>query len=167
METAGPYRLVDRETGEKFIVWEGSDDNNDADTPIPSAEVLSWKPPVADDRQESEQSLSSPPLVTFAQNLKSLIKETSKNYMEYSQIGSATIAGDSSSSDANRIDSFGSGRAQGDSPQDSYLKDNSAVNEEIEATNSFRLNSREDDYASFLDRSVPRNASFMGWGGAA
>ncbi|CAL9116438.1 unnamed protein product [Musa acuminata var. zebrina] len=85
--------------------------------------------------------------------------------MEDSQIGSATIAGDSSSSDANRIDSFGSGRAQGDSPQDSYLKDNSAVNEEIEATNSLRLNSREDDYASFLDRSVPRNASFMGWGG--
>ncbi|URD76594.1 DEAD-box ATP-dependent RNA helicase [Musa troglodytarum] len=120
METTGACRLVDRETGEKFIVWGDSVDNDDADTPIPSAVVLSWKPPIADGRQED------------------------------SQIESATIVGDSSSSDADRIDSFGSGRAQ--------------VNEEIEATNSLHLNSREDDYASFLDRSVPRNASFMGWG---
>ncbi|RRT51422.1 hypothetical protein B296_00051115 [Ensete ventricosum] len=202
METAGAYRLVDRETGEKLIVWGGSDDNDDADTPIPSAEVLSWKPLSADGRQEGEQSLSSPPLVIFvaevfyttgvdvtmpiaeignkkvapaggslrsfrrlkAQKVKSLIKKTSKNYMAHSQIGSVTVVGDSSSSDTNQIDSFGSGRAQGDSPQDSDLKDNSAVNEETEVTDSL---SREDDYASFLDRSVPRNASFRGWRGAA
>ncbi|RWV97116.1 hypothetical protein GW17_00040118 [Ensete ventricosum] len=205
METAGAYRLVDRETGEKLIVWGGSDDNDDADTPIPSAEVLSWKPLSADGRQEGEQSLSSTPLVIFvaevfyttgvdvtmpiaeignkkvapaggslrsfrrlkAQKVKSLIKKTSKNYMAHSQIGSVTVVGDSSSSDTNQIDSFGSGRAQGDSPQDSDLKDNSAVNEETEVTDSLRLNSREDDYASFLDRSVPRNASLRGWRGAA
>ncbi|XP_064994899.1 DEAD-box ATP-dependent RNA helicase 50 isoform X2 [Musa acuminata AAA Group] len=100
-----------------------------------------------------------------AQKVKSLIKKTSKNYMDDSKIGSVTFVGDSPSSDTNRTDSFGCGRAQG--LKDSDLKDNSAVNEETEATNSLRLNSREDDYASFLDRSVPRNASFRGWGGAA
>ena len=100
-----------------------------------------------------------------AQKVKSLIKKTSKNYMDDSKIGSVTFVGDSPSSDTNQTDSFGCGRAQG--LKDSDLKDNSAVNEETEATNSLRLNSREDDYASFLDRSVPRNASFMGWGGAA
>ncbi|XP_018678312.2 DEAD-box ATP-dependent RNA helicase 50 isoform X1 [Musa acuminata AAA Group] len=182
METAGAYRLVDRETGEKFIVWGGSDDNDDADTPIPSAEVLSWKPPTADGRQEgvdvtmpidetgnkkvapaggSRRSFGR----LKAQKVKSLIKKTSKNYMDDSKIGSVTFVGDSPSSDTNRTDSFGCGRAQG--LKDSDLKDNSAVNEETEATNSLRLNSREDDYASFLDRSVPRNASFRGWGGAA
>ncbi|CAL9174312.1 unnamed protein product [Musa hybrid cultivar] len=182
METAGAYRLVDRETGEKFIVWGGSDDNDDADTPIPSAEVLSWKPPTAEGRQEgvdvtmpidetgnkkvapaggSRRSFGR----LKAQKVKSLIKKTSKNYMDDSKIGSVTFVGDSPSSDTNRTDSFGCGRAQG--LKDSDLKDNSAVNEETEATNSLRLNSREDDYASFLDRSVPRNASFRGWGGAA
>lgn len=182
METAGAYRLVDRETGEKFIVWGGSDDNDDADTPIPSAEVLSWKPPTADGRQEgvdvtmpidetgnkkvapaggSRRSFGR----LKAQKVKSLIKKTSKNYMDDSKIGSVTFVGDSPSSDTNRTDSFGCGRAQG--LKDSDLKDNSAVNEETEATNSLRLNSREDDYASFLDRSVPRNASFRGWGDAA
>ncbi|CAD5183135.1 unnamed protein product [Musa acuminata subsp. malaccensis] len=182
METAGAYRLVDRETGEKFIVWGGSDNNDDADTPIPSAEVLSWKPPTADGRQEgvdvtmpidetgnkkvapaggSRRSFGR----LKAQKVKSLIKKTSKNYMDDSKIGSVTFVGDSPSSDTNRTDSFGCGRAQG--LKDSDLKDNSAVNEETEATNSLRLNSREDDYASFLDRSVPRNASFRGWGGAA
>ncbi|CAL9750344.1 unnamed protein product [Musa acuminata subsp. burmannicoides] len=182
METAGAYRLVDRETGEKFIVWGGSDDNDDADTPIPSAEVLSWKPPTADGRQEgvdvtmpidetgnkkvapaggSRRSFGR----LKAQKVKSLIKKTSKNYMDDSKIGSVTFVGDSPSSDTNRTDSFGCGRAQG--LKDSDLKDNSAVNEETEATNSLRLNSREDDYASFLDRSVSRNASFRGWGGAA
>ncbi|THU62622.1 hypothetical protein C4D60_Mb01t07040 [Musa balbisiana] len=182
METAGAYRLVDRETGEKFIVWGGSDDNDDADTPIPSAEVLSWKPPTADGRQEgvdvtmpndeTGNKIVAPAggsLRSFgrlkAQKVKSLIKKTSKNYMDGSKIGSVTFVGDSPSSDTNRTDSFGCGRAQG--LKDSDLKDNSAVNEETEATNSLRSNSREDDYALFLDRSVPRNASFRGWGGAA
>ncbi|URD73768.1 DEAD-box ATP-dependent RNA helicase [Musa troglodytarum] len=182
METAGAYRLVDRETGEKFIVWGGSDDNDDADTPIPSAEVLSWKPPSADGRQggvdatmpideigNKKVAPAGGSLRSFgrlkAQKVKSLIKKTSKNYMDDSKIGSVTVVGDSPSSDTNRTDSFGCGRAQG--LKDSDLKDNSTVNEETEATNSLQLNSREDDYASFLDRSVPRNASFRGWGGAA
>ncbi|KAI4311040.1 hypothetical protein MLD38_035977 [Melastoma candidum] len=40
METSGAYQLVDEETGEKFIVWGGSDDG--PDSPIPSKDVLSW-----------------------------------------------------------------------------------------------------------------------------
>lgn len=40
LETPGAYQLVDNETGEKFILWGGIDD----DSSIPSKEVLSWKP---------------------------------------------------------------------------------------------------------------------------
>lgn len=40
METSGAYQLVDEESGDKFIVWGGSDDG--LDSPIPSKDVLSW-----------------------------------------------------------------------------------------------------------------------------
>ncbi|KAK9288451.1 hypothetical protein L1049_016908 [Liquidambar formosana] len=40
METSGAYQLIDDETGEKFIVWGGIED----DSPIPSKDVLSWNP---------------------------------------------------------------------------------------------------------------------------
>ncbi|KAF8392757.1 hypothetical protein HHK36_023106 [Tetracentron sinense] len=40
MDTPGAYQLIDDDTGEKFIVWGGIDDHS----PIPSKEVLSWKP---------------------------------------------------------------------------------------------------------------------------
>ncbi|KAG0475103.1 hypothetical protein HPP92_014789 [Vanilla planifolia] len=40
MDTAGAYRLIDDETGENFIIWGGVEE----DAPIPSQEVLSWKP---------------------------------------------------------------------------------------------------------------------------
>uniref|UniRef100_A0A5B7BVN7 Putative DEAD-box ATP-dependent RNA helicase 50 n=1 Tax=Davidia involucrata TaxID=16924 RepID=A0A5B7BVN7_DAVIN len=45
METPGAYQLIDDETGEKFIVWGGIDDDDDSSN-IPSKEVLSWKPSV-------------------------------------------------------------------------------------------------------------------------
>ncbi|KAF9601325.1 hypothetical protein IFM89_018753 [Coptis chinensis] len=38
METSGAYQLIDEETGEKCIVW------GDDDGPVPSKDVLSWKP---------------------------------------------------------------------------------------------------------------------------
>jgi hypothetical protein len=40
METPGAYQLIDNDTGEKFIVWGGGDD----DSSIPSKDILSWKP---------------------------------------------------------------------------------------------------------------------------
>ncbi|CAN4119753.1 unnamed protein product [Withania somnifera] len=40
MDAPGAYQLIDQDTGEKFIVW-GDDSSN---SPIPSKEVLSWKP---------------------------------------------------------------------------------------------------------------------------
>lgn len=43
METSGAYQLIDEETGDKIIVWGGAE--NGPDSPIPSAEVLSWRPP--------------------------------------------------------------------------------------------------------------------------
>lgn len=41
MDTAGAYRLIDEETGEDVIVWGGIDD---ATSPIPSQEAITWKP---------------------------------------------------------------------------------------------------------------------------
>lgn len=43
MDTPGAYQLIDEDTGEKFIVWGGSEDDT-CSSPIPSNEVLSWKP---------------------------------------------------------------------------------------------------------------------------
>ncbi|GMY33751.1 DEAD-box ATP-dependent RNA helicase 50-like isoform X1 [Fagus crenata] len=40
MEAPGAYQLIDNDTGEKFIVWGGGDD----DSSIPSKDILSWKP---------------------------------------------------------------------------------------------------------------------------
>ncbi|XP_078436312.1 DEA(D/H)-box RNA helicase family protein [Wolffia australiana] len=45
MDTAGAYQVVDEETGEKFIVWGGADDG--LDSPVPSKDVLNWKPAAA------------------------------------------------------------------------------------------------------------------------
>ncbi|KAK8952464.1 DEAD-box ATP-dependent RNA helicase 50 [Platanthera zijinensis] len=41
MDTAGAYRMIDEETGENVIVWGGIDD---AASPIPSQETITWKP---------------------------------------------------------------------------------------------------------------------------
>uniref|UniRef100_A0A7N0T1Z2 Uncharacterized protein n=2 Tax=Kalanchoe fedtschenkoi TaxID=63787 RepID=A0A7N0T1Z2_KALFE len=43
METAGAYHLVDEESGEKFIVWGGSEEDAEAAV-MPSKDVLTWKP---------------------------------------------------------------------------------------------------------------------------
>ena len=45
METPGAYQLIDNDTGEKFIVWGGSDDGR-PDSPIPSKDILSWQPSI-------------------------------------------------------------------------------------------------------------------------
>jgi hypothetical protein len=50
METPGAYQLVDDDTGEKFIVWGGSDDS-----PSPSKDILSWKPSTAKTLNKKEQ----------------------------------------------------------------------------------------------------------------
>lgn len=42
MDTPGAYQLIDNETGEKFIVW-GGEENDPPDSPLPSQQVLSWK----------------------------------------------------------------------------------------------------------------------------
>ncbi|KAL4572535.1 hypothetical protein LXL04_019314 [Taraxacum kok-saghyz] len=43
LETPGAYELVDEDSGDKFIVWGGTDDD-DYQAPIPSKEVLHWEP---------------------------------------------------------------------------------------------------------------------------
>ncbi|CDP16926.1 unnamed protein product [Coffea canephora] len=43
LDTPGAYQLIDNETGEKFIVW-GGEENDPPNSPIPSQQVLSWEP---------------------------------------------------------------------------------------------------------------------------
>lgn len=77
MDTPGAYQLIDEHTGEKFIVWGGSDDGGDDS--IPSEQVLSWKPeavkssdcessyivPDAAPKQMGAQRIQSFSLLTF------------------------------------------------------------------------------------------------------
>lgn len=68
METPGAYQLIDNDTGEKFIVWGGSDDGH-PDSPIPSKDILSWQPSITttttvipnnrDDARDTTTSISS------------------------------------------------------------------------------------------------------------
>ncbi|KAL9691615.1 hypothetical protein QQ045_012040 [Rhodiola kirilowii] len=44
MDAAGAYRLVDEESGEKFIVWGGSEEDEKQASALPSKDVLTWKP---------------------------------------------------------------------------------------------------------------------------
>ncbi|KAF5191421.1 Dead-box atp-dependent rna helicase [Thalictrum thalictroides] len=46
------YELIDEETGEKCIVWGGVDD----DTPVPTKEVVSWKPNTKDSSNRSDRA---------------------------------------------------------------------------------------------------------------
>jgi hypothetical protein len=54
LETSGAYQLIDDDTGEKFIVWGGSDDDNHG-SPIPSKNTLSWKPSTANILKKKER----------------------------------------------------------------------------------------------------------------
>ncbi|KAJ8560373.1 hypothetical protein K7X08_004431 [Anisodus acutangulus] len=40
MDTPGAYQVIDEESGDKYIVWGGAED----DSHIPSKDVLSWSP---------------------------------------------------------------------------------------------------------------------------
>ncbi|GAB2294200.1 hypothetical protein Dimus_028418 [Dionaea muscipula] len=56
MDTPGAYELIDEESGERVIVWGGTGDEDDA-APIPSKQVLSWKP--GDDENRSSISVEN------------------------------------------------------------------------------------------------------------
>ncbi|KAJ3681304.1 hypothetical protein LUZ60_015793 [Juncus effusus] len=78
MENAGAYRLIDKETGEKVIVWGGADDADDE--PIPSSHVLSWRN--NGQREGTESSSHESVVVGFGrlktQKVKSLIKKSTQ-----------------------------------------------------------------------------------------
>lgn len=42
LETPGAYQLIDNKTGNKVIVWGGTDDDDESS--IPSNEILHWEP---------------------------------------------------------------------------------------------------------------------------
>lgn len=42
MDTAGAYQLIDNETGEKFIIW-GGEENDPHDSSLPTEQILSCK----------------------------------------------------------------------------------------------------------------------------
>ncbi|KAK3189332.1 hypothetical protein Dsin_028893 [Dipteronia sinensis] len=84
LETSGAYQLVDEETGEKLILWGGSDDDP-LFSPIPPKLLLrssNWKPhiPVAtnnDSPPPSTRKLSSSFSRLKAQRVRALVNKTS------------------------------------------------------------------------------------------
>lgn len=54
MEAPGAYELIDEETGEKVIVWGGSEDSDDVG--IPSQHVISWTPTKKEKKKTSSSS---------------------------------------------------------------------------------------------------------------
>ncbi|WOL03222.1 DEAD-box ATP-dependent RNA helicase 50 [Canna indica] len=176
METSGAYQLVDRETGEKVIVWGGSDENDESNSFIPSEDALSWTPPSADDQQkgvdastplaENRNKTVAPTggaLGSFrrlkAQKVKALLKKSSKNYVG-NQVGSVTNPNKSPSHDVNHRDPSGTTRRR-------YmnLKHNSTLQKEVEGTESFDMHPKQENGASYP--SVPIGSSLRGWSGAA
>lgn len=74
MDTAGAYRLVDDQTGDKFIVLGGATDD-DADASVPSPEqLLSWKP------STSQQSMPQQPQGPSSSSLSTTICYFMPNY---------------------------------------------------------------------------------------
>ncbi|XP_042385726.1 DEAD-box ATP-dependent RNA helicase 50-like isoform X1 [Zingiber officinale] len=179
MDTAGAYRLVDRETGETFIVWGGSDDD---DSSVPSEKVLSWRPGANDERKVAEffetpgvnasrpvaeienkkVASASDSLRSFgrlkAQKVKALIKRSSKNRADNSQVGSEKDA----EGIVNHNDSLGGTRRSADLHRDADLNYNSR-RKEVKGTDSPEIYSRKDDGALSRDSSFPLS-SFKGWG---
>ncbi|KAI9194926.1 hypothetical protein LWI28_010196 [Acer negundo] len=89
LETSGAYQLVDEETGEKLIVWGGSDDDPLL-SPIPPKQLLrssNWKPhipvPVAtnnDSPPPSTKKSSSSFSRLKAQRVRALVNKTSSTH---------------------------------------------------------------------------------------
>ncbi|KAK1593057.1 hypothetical protein Q3G72_035171 [Acer saccharum] len=89
LETSGAYQLVDEETGEKLIVWGGSDDDPLL-SPIPPKQLLrssNWKPhipvPVATDNDSpppSTKKSSSSFSRLKAQRVRALVNKTSSTH---------------------------------------------------------------------------------------
>ncbi|XP_074583609.1 DEAD-box ATP-dependent RNA helicase 50-like [Curcuma longa] len=180
MDTAGAYRLVDRETGETFIVWGGSDDD---DSSVPSEKVLSWRPGANDERKvagifdtkgvnasrpaaETENkkvASASESLRSFgrlkAQKVKALIKRSSKDRVEYSQVGSEKDV----EGVVNHNDSLGGTKRTAELHRDADLNYNSRL-KEVKGTDSPEIYSRKDDGVLSQDSSFPVS-SFKGWGG--
>ncbi|KAG0485945.1 hypothetical protein HPP92_009826 [Vanilla planifolia] len=92
MDTAGAYRLIDDETGENFIIWGGVEE----DAPIPSQEVLSWKPKEKPGQPGGEK-ISSGSLGGFARLKIPKVRALVKN----SQVG--VESGRSSKKDNGRV----------------------------------------------------------------
>lgn len=65
LETAGAYELIDNDTGEKVIVWGGTDDDHDHDPPIPPKHLLdssNWN------KDPSQPTTSAPGPLSLSQS---------------------------------------------------------------------------------------------------
>nr|AIC82455.1 DEAD-box ATP-dependent RNA helicase [Cocos nucifera] len=189
METSGAYQLIDEETGDKFIVWGGAE--NGPDSPIPSAEVLLWRPPgrggTRTGKQERPQKgveatapvaeMGSKPTASVggsiggfgrlkAPKVKALMKSSSERNSKVNAPRNRISASD----DADDMDSsvFSNAKTSLGLLQHKELNDGVLTDEKVGNTNSVHFLSRKDSRAEDVDASLPRIvSSSRGWGGAA
>ncbi|PIA35798.1 hypothetical protein AQUCO_03500276v1 [Aquilegia coerulea] len=189
LETPGAYELIDEETGEKCIVWGGVDD----DTPIPSKEMLSWKPSNEDTSKKSETTKGGVRSVgSFAklkvQKLRAITRKSSRNKQddtgsdsENSVFDDVSFSGSDSESDnvvrKTNVGVFKNKRIVSRTPKSQYVRDRVGSNETVPSSNrskiyrdneyrkeSSRAYENEDDIDK-RDISIPRAASSASLGG--
>ncbi|XP_038978955.1 DEAD-box ATP-dependent RNA helicase 50 isoform X2 [Phoenix dactylifera] len=189
METSGAYQLIDEETGDKFIVWGGAE--NGPDSPIPSAEVLSWRPPrkggtgIGNEERPRKGVEATAPVAEIgckptasvggstggfgrlkAPKVKALMKKSSQRNSKENAPSNRILGPD----DADRMDSseFRNAETSLGSLQPKESNDSVLTDEKVGNTNSVHFISRKDARDEEVDVSVPRIvSSSRGWGGAA
>ncbi|XP_073106815.1 DEAD-box ATP-dependent RNA helicase 50 isoform X3 [Elaeis guineensis] len=189
METSGAYQLIDEETGDKFIVWGGAE--NGLDSPIPSAEVLSWRPPrqggTGMGNEERPQKgveatapvaeMGSKPTASVGGSIggfgrlkvpkvKALMKSSSRrNRRENAARNRVSVSDDADVMDSSE---FSNAKTSLGLLQHKELNDSVLTDEKVGNTNSVHFLSRKDARAEDVDASLPRIvSSSRGWGGAA
>ncbi|KAI3810689.1 hypothetical protein L1987_20311 [Smallanthus sonchifolius] len=135
LETPGAYELVDEESGDKFIVWGDTDD----EAPIPTKEVLQWKPLAA-----SEDALRPHTSDAAVTRPRASSKGVSRSF-ERLRAGRVRDLGRASSSEKGQKDG------------DSRSGPNVSVHEETLLAKQNRSNVMKDDDVADVDRSISKS----------
>ncbi|XP_072974854.1 DEAD-box ATP-dependent RNA helicase 50 isoform X1 [Typha angustifolia] len=194
LETAGAYELVDKESGEKVIVWGGADDDV-RESPVPSDEVLSWSPRSRkEEEKENEKDAFDATGVEMnaavaefgakptgrlgqsvgsfgrlkAQKIKSLIRRSARISKESTNYNRGRQAGNIPFDGADHIEPFdlNSGKTSLGFSQQEELNNN-ANNERVRDTHTLHVEPEEYTRAANVGMPASKvSSSTKGWGDA-
>ncbi|KAI7745024.1 hypothetical protein M8C21_030693 [Ambrosia artemisiifolia] len=134
LETPGAYELVDEDTGDKFIVWGDADDD---EAPIPSKEVLQWKPSIRHHVDSSTQDAPSIPRTARSKGVS----------RSFERLRAARVR------DLGKVSSSEKGQKDGDSRTGPSV----SIHEETLLTKQNRSNVIKDGDATDVDRSISKS----------